>query len=662
MGKRAFVRVLFAVLLLLIAGPNQLAAQLHYPFIWPEQRTIELRQPVDLPLVPIPATPPPATVSSLNSEAETYFQSLDEAIRTALMQSEVVRVLAGVTAQSTGRTIYDVAIANTANDEQRAQFDPRLQANNQFQSLDNPQLDAGPVPPAVVGTRTDTYDFDLGLTKSTVTGGRLDFGTRTTPSRFRPGALEQNPSSVDLSYTQPLLQGGGTRANLAPLILAQIDTERSYFQYKDSIQELVRGVIEGYWRLVLARTNVWVREQQIAQLQEASDLAQGRFRAGFSDLGTRSQARVALLNAESALIAARASQLDTEAALRNLLGLPPYDPLQVVPTTPPREERVEFDWNGLLEMAAVQRPDIIELKLILEADQQQLYQAENQAYPRVDALALYRWNGLDGEIPTGRFSSRPGQFADWAFSINFSVPLGLRAERARLRTRELLISRDRANLDQALHATSHTIALSLRQLDSVYEQYLVFKAARDAARINLDQQLANFRSARVIFLNVLQAISDWGNAVNAEAQFLLQYNIELANLERQTGTILESHGVGFYEESFGSLGPWGRHHAPRCYPGSLRPSDNEDRYENSDRASEESFRLESPVGLPPAEPTPPPIPTPTVPTPTVPTPTMPRPIAPTLPGPTPVVPPAPRPLPPVESSLSTPSPLGDYVR
>src|SRR5204863_1791227 len=115
-------------------------------------------------------------------------------------------------------------------------------------------------------------------------------------------------------------------------------------------------------------------------------------------------------------------------------------------------------------------------------------------------------------------------------------------------------------------------------LAQFYEQYKAFQETRSAARENLEQQLADFRSGRSIFLNVLQAISDWGNAVSAEAQALAQYNIELANLERQTGTILETHGVRFAEERFRAIGPLGRCAEPVCYPEAMLPLPNANRY------------------------------------------------------------------------------------
>ncbi|MFV2070839.1 MAG: hypothetical protein ACC645_28060 [Pirellulales bacterium] len=80
------------------------------------------------------------------------------------------------------------------------------------------------------GPRTDDYALNLDVAKTTVTGGTVAMGVNTNSSRFRPGIFRLNPqnqSSAELSFTQPLLQGGGIRANLAPIVVARTETERS---------------------------------------------------------------------------------------------------------------------------------------------------------------------------------------------------------------------------------------------------------------------------------------------------------------------------------------------------------------------------------------------------------------------------------------------------
>lgn len=592
-------RILDAVLALaLVLAFAPLAPAQRFPsFLPPGQSTIEVRDPSELPHLTIPDVPPPATVANPEAELPERSLSLDEAIRIALANSEVVRVLAGASAVSSGQTIYDTAIVNNQVDQQVSRFDPTLKIDNTWNRKETPGI--GFIEDwnwwYLRGDRQDAYLFDMGLSKTTLSGGTARFGVLANPYRT-DFDIRRSPSSLDLSYTQPLLQGGGWAVNRVPIVLARIDAERSYFQFKDSVQELVRGVIEGYWLLVAARTDVWARQRQVEQAQFAFDRAQAALDVHIENASVAAQARVSLLNFRSSLVAAENTALDREAALRNLLGLPPMDGERIVPISPPTTQREELQWPTLLELAAERRPDLVELKLVLEADQQLLLQVRNAAYPQLDAVGLYRWNGIEGELPDGsHLRSHAGQFTDWALGVNFSVPLGLRRGRASLRSQELVISRDRANLQQGLHAVTHELALSLRTLDKAWAQYDLARQTRDAARLNLNLQIESYLAGRTQFINTLLAINDWGNAIGSEAQYLSLYNVQLATLERQTGTILETHGVRFYEERFCTLGPLGELGRGRQFPQALPPGENTPRYPVGERPAEETFNLENPV-------------------------------------------------------------------
>jgi outer membrane protein TolC len=576
----------------------QQAAGQGFPiFIQPEQRRIVVRDPASLPPVRLPAMPPPITVRDPQEPPRRQVMlALDDALRMALGNTEVVRVLAGVTSNTSGQTIYDAAIVNTAIDEQNARFDPVIEGDHVFSQTETPSASFIGPPPFdpdgvfIDGTQVERYDHDFRLSETNTLGGTSTLRVFGDVSQFSPGFFPLNPegrSSVEMSYVQPLLQGGGRQANLAPVIIARIDVERSYFQYKDGVQELVRGVVDAYWSLVFARIDVWVRQQQVEQGQFAYDLGRARVRFGLADSADEAQARVALANFRAALVTSRANLLASEAALRSMMGVPPVGPEETVPVTPPFKERIWLDWDRTIRLATERRPDLVELKLVIEADQQQLILVQNQARPRVDATALYRWNGLEGVTPGGTtIASGPGDFTDWTLGVNFSVPLGLREGRAGERRQELVLARDRANLQEGVHTAVHQVAANFRNLDQFFAEYEAFRETREASRENLEQQLGEFRSGRTIFLNVLQAITDWGNAASSEAQALARYNTELANLERQTGTILETHGIRFLEERFAAVGPLGRWADPRFYPRAMPPTPNAGIYPPSRGAPE----------------------------------------------------------------------------
>ncbi|MEO2046729.1 MAG: TolC family protein, partial [Pirellulales bacterium] len=426
---RSSGKQLLIFLLALLTPCNVVLAGRPWRFIMPEERHLALPHPTQLPRVPIPNFPKPPTVSQPRLDAPPRDLSLDEAIRISLTNSEVIRVLGGVTAVSSGRTIYDVPATSTTIDLQRGRFDPDVTVGNNWNRLEAPiAFSEDPNDPfsrtLIGGTRTDNYSLNFELGKTTTTGGRIAMQLGDNLDRFQPGIFRLTPQerhALDLRITQPLLQGGGRAANLAPIVLAQIDTQRSFFQFKGSMQEMVRGVIQAYWALVFSRTNLWARQQQVKQSQFAFDLTTAQEDKGISSGGDVAQARLALANFRASLVSAKADVLQREAALLNILGLPPYAPDRMTPVTPPTKTRLDVDWEQVVEMAEQYRPDLIELKLILEADQQLLLQANNQALPRIDAVALYRWNGLEGQMPNGgHVSSLPGQHTDWTLGVNFS--------------------------------------------------------------------------------------------------------------------------------------------------------------------------------------------------------------------------------------------------
>lgn len=572
------------------------------------------------------AGPAPVTVATPESvENETYLP-LDEAIQRALRHSEVIRVLTGVSASSSGRTIYDTAIATTAIDQAIGRFDPVFSANSSFRRTERPfAFDSNPGLPVdvAIGDRgVGGADLSASLAQTNRMGGTANLGLVDNLNRNRyavdPLLNPSHSPALELSYTQPLLSGFGRSANEAPIVIARLQLDQSYFQFKSSVQELVRGTIAAYWALVQARTELWAREKQVEQSKQAYDRAEAQLRIEITNLGEFSQTRVAFANFRANRIAAAANVLQREAALRNLLGLPPEDGTRLVPSTPPTRDQVQFRWEEIVGTAQVRRPDLIELNLILMADQQRLVQGRNQAQPALNAVGLHRWNGLSGRLANGStLTSSFDDHTDWTMGVTFEVPLGLRRARAQMRSQELIISRDRANIQQSLHLIEHQLATSVRSIDQNFLQYEAFRDARDAATNNLARQLGAYNNGKLIFLILLQAISDYGNSIAAEAQALTSYNTELASLELQTGTILETHGITFVEEQFASIGPWGRHFEPGCYPRDLKPNDNAARYEDSKRPSEEAFDLkdfsernpdlrpkqqeQNPQGIPPAE-------------------------------------------------------------
>ena len=482
---------------------------------------MNVREPEQFVPAQLPNPGRPKSVADITAERETFYISLDRAIELALQNAEVIRVLQGVSAGSTGQTIYDPAIQNTQVDVERARFDPNLNAGVDLTRNESPSAFIDPANPnnAIISAADVTQgNLSAGVSNTNTYGGRVNVNARATPTNVAPnaglGLNPQTPTSLDVSYTQPLLRGRGNGVNLAPVVIARINTERSLYQLKDGVQNLVRSVIDGYWQLVAARVRLWSLEQQVEQLETAFKFFDAQRQVGRGDLGDTAQAEVSLEQFRANLIAAEAEILDREAALFNALGIPPRPDLRLVPTTAPVREKEPVDWEELVATAANNRPDIIERKLTIETDEQRLRIACNRTLPQLDAVALARMNGLGGRAPGGQVAnSQFLQFNDLQVGLSLQTPLGQRAARAQLRQDQLSLARDQALLRQQLHAVTHDLAASVRNLERFFAQYEAFQKVRAASRTNLQRQIDFFQvggiaTERPNYLNVLQAVTD----------------------------------------------------------------------------------------------------------------------------------------------------------
>ena len=581
-------RMVLFVLVVVFAGSSVCHAQLQ-----DDERRIRWHEAERVSVFRRSEGPAPVTVATNEATQAERLMTLDEAIRLTLQHSEAIRVLAGVSAVSTGQTIYDTAIAVTPIDQAKAVFDPVFSANSSFRHTEFPGLNA--LGSSIVRSQTAGNDSGVSLRDLNTLGGTVDLSfSNSLDDPAVAGFLNRNLPSASLSYTQPLLAGLGREANTAPIVIARLQQEISYFQFKDSMQELVRGTIAAYWALVQARTELWAREIQVDQSRNAFLRLEAQFRQGLANQSDVAQPKLAHANFRANLVTARANVLQREAALRNMIGLPPADGVQIVPSTPPTRDQVQFRWDEINETAQSLRPDLVELNLILLADRKRLVQSRNLAQPQLDAVALQRWDGLSGQVINGnQLSSGLGDNSSWTMGVNFSVPLSLRKSRAQVRNHELLIMKDRALIQQNLHQIEHLLATSIRTIDQNFLQYEAFRDARQAAKENLEVRVQRLFTGNENFLNFLQGVTDWGNAVASEAQALTSYNTGLADLERQTGTILETHGIRFVEEQFASIGTHGRWCQDECYPRDLKPRENSQRYEDSGKASEEAFDLQN---------------------------------------------------------------------
>lgn len=97
------------------------------------------------------------------------------------------------------------------------------------------------------------------------------------------------------------------------------------------MQELVVGRNLSYWSLVQAPRRIVGTRDSGRSVSEGLRSAGSPVRMGLAHQGDVAQPKLAYANFRANLIAAQANVIQREAALRNMIGLPPEDGQRMVP-------------------------------------------------------------------------------------------------------------------------------------------------------------------------------------------------------------------------------------------------------------------------------------------------------------------------------------------
>ena len=210
--------------------------------------------------------------------------TLREAIESALSDSSVIRVLnGGVNLASITPT--DTLIAAQRIELEQGRFQPRLSANYDASHIDQPP-NAFFGPGIAANTRRDATSASARVTQPLKTGGSLSLGLEPPlaylflPNGVDPG--EFNPLySTDyvLRVSQPVLRGAGREIATAPIQIAQLQANQSRFELEESLNDQIRSVTEGYWRLYAAHLQLEAVKAVLPLAEESVRIEELRFQA-----------------------------------------------------------------------------------------------------------------------------------------------------------------------------------------------------------------------------------------------------------------------------------------------------------------------------------------------------------------------------------------------
>jgi outer membrane protein TolC len=484
-------------------------------------------------------------------------------------------------------TVYDPAIQESLIAQQLAVFDANFTTSLLWGHSSAPLNNSITAGVVSTGARfplvfdQDNATFQSTLQKRAATGAVLQIQHNVSylysnsPANVTPSAYTTN---TQLSITQPLLGGtatnpSGLEANRANIVIARLNADASVWNFKAAIMAHVRSIEQQYWSLSQQQIALWSRETAVKLGEEILRRERAELEVGRATTADVAEAEQQLENFKLNLVTATSDVITTERQLRNILGLPPADNRRIVPDTEPTEARLEPDWETSLAQMLAFQPDIVQQQLLVRLTELQLLLARNQLLPQLNLNALYQFNGLGHHLDQAESVSAGGgldvinpitnlmnrtagvntqpqkvnDFNQWQVGLTFSMPIGFRAPLANTRQAQYQLLRQRAFLQQIVHQTTHSLARFFLEVDANYKQFRTAQRLRAAAQERLAAQKAFYEEGRITIDRLLDAVSQYANAIAQEAQFKTSYNTSIAALEEAKGTLLAYDNIAVAE-------------------------------------------------------------------------------------------------------------------
>ena len=269
------------------------------------------------------------------------------------------------------------------------------------------------------------------------------------------------------------------------------------------------------------------------------------------------RANAAIATSQASLVRARAGINFAEARIRALvndpaLGFGCVDYSELIPTEVPIVEAVLTDQCDAVATALQYRPEMKQALKRIKAGALQASLTKNELLPQFNLITSAYTSGLRGGSNLGRAwvdqftTGRPG----YSVGLQYEVPLGNRAAKARHRRRQL----ESRRLVSIFQTTSQQVTMeatnAVGEVQAAFQESRLQKRAVAAAKRELENiysrwkyQIGSDRNAGLVLDSILRASE---RITDLEIQYVnsaLAYNLALMNMKLATGTLLQAEHV-----------------------------------------------------------------------------------------------------------------------
>ncbi len=522
--------------------------------------------------------------------------TVDDVVRMAMANGRVLRDLGGRIVSNPNQVVTtDIpelirSDASTGVAAALAAFDAQWQGTLNYSKTEN-GLRNPIVGSAITVIKQERGQGSLGITKVGQAGTRMSVthghiydadNVGVPPSRFG----EAFDTFLFAEARHPLARGGGRAYNAIAgpntpfgsyngYWIASIRSDIAEDELRISVRDYLYGVIRGYWLLRFAYDNVKTRQSARDIAYEELLVIEGKFDEGVVDESILLQAKdkylaaqqlfedalagpperqlAGLLGPSGAIISGTELGLRTlERRLRLLIGLPNGGGGLLRPIDEPMQAPVHFDYQQVLRMALVSRPELHRQAKVIERHRLEWIAARNLRLPSVDLVGSYRVHGFgqkvfgDPDIAEDSSMSEflKGNLQDISAGVEITRPIGNRLAATAERNAMVAMARENAILDAQQLEISHEITSALAEVERSQRAMQTTAERIEVARKSYENLAAKYAEGLPIPKeNVLESSRQVIELRLSEAIARVDYSIALASLSVAQGTLLNEVSV-----------------------------------------------------------------------------------------------------------------------
>jgi outer membrane protein TolC len=340
------------------------------------------------------------------------------------------------------------------------------------------------------------------------------------------------------------------------ILLARIAHDQARFEFERRVHDLLFAVEEAYWDLYGAYWDLYSRESGLRLTHALWQTARAKFKAGGISQEELAQIEEQFHFFRSQRLEAlgrgtpgrpQSGVLEAERRLRYVLGLPPEDGTRLVPSDAPVTTPVEPDWRVAVTDALGRRPELVQANEEIRAARLAELRAKDFLLPDLRFISRYDINGLGGTFGSSIRNLGQDPFPSWEMRLQMQVPLGFREGHAEVRRAQLLVAQRYAFLRDQESKVLLSLQRSYRDLVQFREEMVTRRSQREAAAVQVKVLDKKVKAGGGNIDLLLRAQLRWADALRDEYVAVCNYNIALADFERQKGTIMAYDNVALAE-------------------------------------------------------------------------------------------------------------------